>query len=188
VPLALNIAHHNASRSERSSAGEEGVARRSASEVYPKSSEEPQGTNHVHRRAADDDRSTVSTGGANRDRKGDDHTFAVSCWSAGSSWTNKSCTCFPGGFPDLPNPTTSNSNPTIRVLSTKKGEWTAAGIDAFLLKIVIEERMGEWRCAPDCPLTAPSLFSCARNAACCWAPVQGEDDDGHTRTHARAHA
>ena len=84
-----------------------------------------------------------------RRKKTDDASrFALSCWSArSSSWIDQSCTCFP---PKSPDSTKWSSRPTIRVLSPSSGEWVAGGIDAFLLKIVMEEIMG-----PTAPIQLP---------------------------------
>jgi hypothetical protein len=87
------------------------------------------------------------------DADDDERRFALSCWSArSSSWIDQSCTCFP---PKSPDSKTWSSRPTIRVLSPSSGGWIAGGIDAFLLKIVMEEFMG-----PTAPIQLPSVPPC----------------------------
>jgi hypothetical protein len=63
-----------------------------------------------------------------------DQLYAVHCYGANSSNTDPSCNCL-----GLPMDEEFAKRPTIRVIV---GEWTAGAIDAFLLKIVIEEYMG----------------------------------------------
>ena len=62
-------------------------------------------------------------------------TYSTSCWAANST-TTSACNCFKASaHPAL------GSNPTIRIWSPSK-DWVAGAIDAFLLKFVIEEKMG----------------------------------------------
>jgi hypothetical protein len=79
-----------------------------------------------------------------RKETGDAAIFELTCWSANSSITKKSCSCFPDDSPE--HRKALSTRPTVRVLSPSGGAWTAGGIDAFVLKIVIEEIMGARRC------------------------------------------
>jgi hypothetical protein len=81
--------------------------------------------------------------------------FQRSCWSANSSITKKSCTCLPNDSPG--HRKALSTRPTIRVLSPSSGAWTGGGIDAFLLKIVIEEIIGA-TADPTAPVPSPPRF------------------------------
>ena len=62
-------------------------------------------------------------------------TYSTSCWAANST-TTSACNCFNASE----NPALG-SNPTIRIWSPS-ADWVAGAIDAFMLKFVIEEKMG----------------------------------------------
>lgn len=83
--------------------------------------------------------------------------FQRSCWSANSSIAKKSCACFPDDSPQ--HQKALSTRPTIRILSPSFGAWTAGGIDAFLLKIVIEEIMGATAHPTALFLLRPVFFS-----------------------------
>lgn len=73
-------------------------------------------------------------GGDEEDEEAHNLLYAVQCHRANSSNTDLSCNCL--GKPMVEG---FDSRPTIKVIV---GSWTAAAIDAFLLKIVLEEYMG----------------------------------------------
>ena len=72
------------------------------------------------------------------------HTYAVYCYHTNTSFNNPACNCFGEPMPDAMRTT----RPTIRILVSS---WPAAAIDAFLLKIIIEERFGSAPPRPNFP-------------------------------------
>jgi hypothetical protein len=72
------------------------------------------------------------------------HTYAVYCYHTNTSFNNPACNCFGEPMPDAMRTT----RPTIRILVSS---WPAATIDAFLLKIIIEERFGSAEPRPNFP-------------------------------------
>jgi hypothetical protein len=64
----------------------------------------------------------------------DDRLYAAHCHAANSSFNEPSCNCL-----GTARHAKFNSRPTIKVILS---DWIAAGIDAFLLKVAIEEVLG----------------------------------------------
>ena len=60
--------------------------------------------------------------------------YGVDCFEPGSSFAKPECNCF-GGVKDAE----FDSRPTVKVVS---GTWATATISAFLLKVVLEEKIG----------------------------------------------
>ena len=73
-------------------------------------------------------------GGDEEDEEAHNWHYAVQCHGVNSSNTDLSCNCL-----GLPMAEEFDSRPTIKIIVAS---WTAAAIDAFLLKIVLEEYMG----------------------------------------------
>ena len=72
------------------------------------------------------------------------HTCAAYCYNTNTSFNNPACNCFGEPMPDAMRTT----RPTIRILVSS---WPAAAIDAFLLKIIVEERFGSAEPRPNFP-------------------------------------
>jgi hypothetical protein len=60
--------------------------------------------------------------------------YGLDCFENGSSFVKPECNCFGG-----PKDSDFDSRPTVKVVL---GTWATAALDAFLLKGVIEEKLG----------------------------------------------
>ena len=122
---------------------------------------------------------------AETQQSGENFAFSRRCYGARSAFTDPSCNCF-----GEEEPSGSYSKPTVAIVA---GEWKAGTIDAFVLKTIIEEKIGH----PTILVTdaamnkssAPSWWSEAdikdyNGADSVW-PALEKGECTHARTHAR---
>ena len=85
---------------------------------------------------SDDERENgdLRTDAARTNSMADDRLYAAHCHAANSSFNEPSCNCL-----GTARHAKFDSRPTIKVILS---DWIAAGIDAFLLKVAIEEVLG----------------------------------------------